>query len=580
MAIFHLDVKSVSRGQGMSATAATAYRSGARIEDRRTGEVFDYTRRRGVEASALFLPPGAPEWDRQTLWNAAEAAENRKNSQVAREVIIALPHELSPEEREELAAEFSRWLVERHGVAVDMAVHAPHRQGDERNYHAHLLVSTRRLEAEGFTEKTRELDVKGTSSEHITTWRREWEGQVNRSLERAGKAERVDCRSHDERGDDREPLLHMGREATGMERRGEQSRIGEENRARKARNAERPREKKSVSGREPEPGGQREAPGPDKERITELWRQADSGAAFAVALEAEGLRLCQGDRRPFVILDAGGKAHGAARLIEGAKTADLRERLADVALPSVDAARQEMEQQRAALAERERETTRAAAQREATQLAAAKGQARQPHAPTGQQVSQWKAVARAQEAERQKQAQRASDEAQRKARAAETARRAEDAKRAESQAKAATPSPSQAAARTAEKTAGKGLHVAGAVAGKGAEKLTDFVAGIFEGLLGAPPQKPKTFTVAQLLTDPKAEKEHRLAQLAKRERDEALDHIAEDMKRGKNLDRTDVRKLGYDDLEGIRAHGDAHVEKLLREREEELKRSRERTRGR
>ena len=558
MAIFHLDVKSVSRGQGMSATAATAYRSGARIEDRRTGEVFDYTRRRGVEASALFLPPGAPEWDRQALWNAAEAAENRKNSQVAREVIIALPHELSPEEREELAAEFSRWLVERHGVAVDMAIHAPHRQGDERNYHAHLLVSTRRLEAEGFTEKTRELDVKGTSSEHIAAWRSTWESQVNRSLERAGKAERVDCRSHDERGDDREPMLHMGREATGMERRGEQSRIGDENRARETRNAERPRERKSVSGREPEPRGQQEAPSPDRERITELWRQADSGAAFAAALEAEGLRLCQGDRRPFVILDAGGKAHGAVRLIEGAKTADLRERLADVALPSVDAARQELEQQRAAVAERERETIRAAAQREATQEAAAKAQVR------------------AREAERQ----RALGDAQRKARAAEAARRAEETKRAESQAKAATPSPSQAAARTAEKAATRGLHVAGAVAGKGAEKLTDFVAGIFEGLLGAPPQKPKTFTVAQLVTDPKAEKEHRLAQIAKRERDEALDHIAEDMKRGKNLDRTDVRKLSRDDLDGIRAHGDAHVEKLVREHEEERKRERERSEGR
>lgn len=522
VAIFHLDVKSVSRGQGMSATAATAYRSGARIEDRRTGEVFDYTRRRGVEASALFLPPGAPEWDRQTLWNAAEAAENRKNSQVAREVILALPHELSPEEREELAAEFSRWLVERHGVAVDMAVHAPHRQGDERNYHAHLLVSTRRLEAEGFTEKTRELDVKGTSSEHIAAWRSTWESQVNRSLERAGKAERVDCRSHDERGDDREPMLHMGREATGMERRGEVSRIGDENRAREGRNAERPRERRSVSGREPEPGGQREA---DKERITELWRHADSGAAFAAALEAEGLRLCQGDRRPFVILDAGGKAHGAARLIEGAKTADLRERLADVALPSVNAARQEMEQQRAALAERERETIRAAAQRTVTerpkQVPAPKAPERAARAPTA-----------------------------------------------------------RSAAREAERTAGKGLHVAGVVAGKGAEKLTDFVAGIFEGLMGAPPQKSQTFTVAQLATSAEARRQNILQQRARRERDEALDHMADDMKRGKNLSAQDVRKLAFDDLEGIRAHGDAHIEKLVREREEERKRERERSQGR
>lgn len=716
MAIFHLDVKSISRAQGMSTTAAIAYRTGERIEDRRTGEVFDYTRRRGVEHAAIFVPEGAPEWahDRQALWNAAEAADNRKNSKVAREVILALPHELSPEERRELAGEFSRWLVERHGVAVDLAIHAPHRHGDQRNYHAHLLVSTRRLEAEGFTEKTRELDVKGTSSKHMLAWREEWEAEVNHSLERAGRPERVDGGSHAERGDDREPMLHMGREATGMERRGEVSRIGDENRAREARNAERRRER-------PEPGPEELA---RRAKVAELWQRSDSGAAFEAALHAEGLTLCQGDRRPFVILDERGRVHSAARMIEGVKTEDLRERLANVPLPNLDAVRQEREQDKRELlgrrwrgisnfdrfleslksqgmelcrgersafvildehgrahsatrmiegvtvrdirdrvggrvlrtvgqvkdalaleymdvAQREklaaREATRTAERTAAAEivepwpdrgeltelwrgsdsgdaflaglsskgmklcegyhgeLVILDGAGRQHTAtrlidgasvldmrdrlgervlPTVPQARENWTQEQIEAAAREKEAQRAEAAERREARAAEAEARAERQEKAESATR------SQTAARAAEKTADKGLHVAGAVVGTAAEKLTDFVAGMFEGLMGAPPQKPRTFTVAELATSAEARRQDRLQQMAKRDRNEALDHIAEDIRRGKNLERTDVQKLSLDDLEGIRAHGDAHVERLVREREEEREKERLRSQGR
>ena len=160
MAIYHLSVKTVSRSAGRSATAAAAYRSGVEITDLRTGEIHDYTRKGGVESADLVLPVGAPEWasNRAELWNAAEQAETRKNSTVAREFEIALPSELSPDERKRLAIDFAREIVERHGCAADVAIHAPGKEGDNRNHHAHILCSTRRLLPEGFGEKTRELD--------------------------------------------------------------------------------------------------------------------------------------------------------------------------------------------------------------------------------------------------------------------------------------------------------------------------------------------------------------------------------------------------------------------------------------
>ena len=122
MASFHLAVKTISRSAGRSATAAAAYRAGVEITDERTGLVHDYTRKQGVEHNALVVPADAPAWanNRAALWNAAEQAETRKNSTVAREYEIALPAELSAEARRELALGLAREISERHGVAVDV----------------------------------------------------------------------------------------------------------------------------------------------------------------------------------------------------------------------------------------------------------------------------------------------------------------------------------------------------------------------------------------------------------------------------------------------------------------------------
>jgi hypothetical protein len=155
MASFHLAVKAIGRSAGRSATAAAAYRAGVEITDERTGLVHDYTRKQGVEHSALVVPADAPAWasDRAALWNAAELAETRKNSTVAREYEIALPVELSADERRELALGLAREISERHGVAVDVSIHAPGREGDQRNHHAHLLTTTRRLGPEGLGKR-------------------------------------------------------------------------------------------------------------------------------------------------------------------------------------------------------------------------------------------------------------------------------------------------------------------------------------------------------------------------------------------------------------------------------------------
>jgi len=195
MAIYHLSVKTISRSDGRSSTAASAYRAGASITDERTGEVHDYTRRRGVEASELVLPVGAPEFDRSQLWNAAEASEKRKNSTVTREYEIGLPDELNQSERLALVREFAAELVKRHGVAVDFAIHTPGKEGDNRNHHAHVLTSTRRLGPAGFGEKSRELDAKETGSKEVEHWRERWASLANVALERAGQGARIDHRS-------------------------------------------------------------------------------------------------------------------------------------------------------------------------------------------------------------------------------------------------------------------------------------------------------------------------------------------------------------------------------------------------
>lgn len=240
MAIFHLSVKTISRSAGRSAPAAAAYRAGEVIADERTGLVHDYSRRSGVVSSHITLPEGAPEWaaDRSKLWNAAEKSELRKNSTVAREFELAIPSELSPDDRRALVLAFSAELTKQHGVAVDACIHAPGREGDNRNHHAHVLTTTRRVGPDGFGEKARELDAKETGPKLVEQWRARWAELSNAALERAGSAERIDHRSLEAQGVDRVPTIHLGPIATGMERAGQGTDRGDLNRSITTTNAQ------------------------------------------------------------------------------------------------------------------------------------------------------------------------------------------------------------------------------------------------------------------------------------------------------------------------------------------------------
>ncbi len=220
MSIFHLTVRSVSRASGRSAVAAAAYRAGERLTNFRDGRVHDYTGKPVLEAFIL-APAVAPAWavDRSRLWNAAEATEKRKDAKVAREYELALPVELGATARRSLAVGFAELLIERYGVAVDVALHPPDAEGDQRNYHAHLLTTTRAMTIDGLGPKTRQLDVSSTASVEVEALRASWAEMINQALATARVPGRVDHRSFERQGKSIEPTVKMGPIITAIERR-------------------------------------------------------------------------------------------------------------------------------------------------------------------------------------------------------------------------------------------------------------------------------------------------------------------------------------------------------------------------
>ena len=230
MASYHCSVKPVCRGKGRTVTAAAAYRAGVRLEDERTGEVHDFTRKHGVASSEIITPDGS-QISRERLWNLAEAAERRKDARVGREYEVALPAELTPAQRRDLALEFAHYLAKHYGVAVDVAIHAPSREGDNRNFHAHILTTTRTLEKGKLSgkadieleDKALRAQGKPSSRQQVEAVRATWAEMTNRALERAGHESRVDHRTLEAQGLDREPSRHLGPAATAMERRGQQT---------------------------------------------------------------------------------------------------------------------------------------------------------------------------------------------------------------------------------------------------------------------------------------------------------------------------------------------------------------------
>lgn len=245
MAIYHLSTKPISRKSGRTSTASSAYRSGTKIEDKRTGKTHDYTKRSGVVISDCFVFKDKEKikLDRSQVWNTAEDKEKRKDSRTAREIVINLPHELTKEQRHELVKDFTESLAKKYNVAIDYAIHLPDKEGDQRNHHCHIMMTTRTVELDKnnnlvFGDKTaielgnKDLAKLGlpTSQEQIKQLRAEWASLANHHLEMAGIAERIDHRSHAERGLDTLPTKKLGWQATELERQGIQTDRGNYNR--------------------------------------------------------------------------------------------------------------------------------------------------------------------------------------------------------------------------------------------------------------------------------------------------------------------------------------------------------------
>jgi Ti-type conjugative transfer relaxase TraA len=231
MAIYHLAMKPISRSGGRSAVASAAYRACQKLINERDGLTHDFTRKRGMEHAEIVIPKDSKaDWakDRSTLWNMAEAAEKRKDARVAREIEIALPHELTAEQRLELTREFAQGLADKYGVAVDFAIHRPDSDTDVRNHHAHIMLTTRTVEMDGLGGKTDlELENKKlvalglpTTHDQLRDIRLDWEQRANRHLALAGHDIRIDHRSHRDCGLEIEPTQHMGVHATQMDRQG------------------------------------------------------------------------------------------------------------------------------------------------------------------------------------------------------------------------------------------------------------------------------------------------------------------------------------------------------------------------
>lgn len=228
VASYHLSAQPVKRSEGRSVVAMAAYRAGVLLKDERRGIDVDYRRRRGVVHAEILAPEGSASWlvDRESLWNCVERMETRRDAQLAREINLALPHELNASERLALVRAFVLEHFVALGMVADLAIHAPvpEKGDDPRNFHAHVLLTLRQAGPGGLRRvKTREWN----SEDMLGRWRAAWADFQNQALQRKGLSQRVDHRSlvvqrgrAFARGDrvaaatlDRMPEIHVGPKA-------------------------------------------------------------------------------------------------------------------------------------------------------------------------------------------------------------------------------------------------------------------------------------------------------------------------------------------------------------------------------
>jgi Ti-type conjugative transfer relaxase TraA len=218
MAIYHFSAKVISRTSGSSAVAAAAYRSASRLRDDRLDRHHDFTNKPGVVHSEVLLPDGAPEeWrDREQLWNDVEAAELRKDAQLAREIEFAIPREMSQADGIELARDFVQKEFVDRGMVADLNVHWDIGPDGLAKPHAHVMLGMREVTEEGFGQKVREWN----RTELLTHWREAWAQHVNERLAQLDIDARIDHRSLEAQGIDLEPQHKIGPAASRMAEQG------------------------------------------------------------------------------------------------------------------------------------------------------------------------------------------------------------------------------------------------------------------------------------------------------------------------------------------------------------------------
>ena len=236
MAIYHLSVKVMSRADGRSAVAAAAYRAAEELHDERLGRAHDFTNKAGVIHSEILLPDGAPErlLDRATLWNEVEAGEKRKDAQLAREIEIALPRELSQAEAIRLAQDFVRERFVAHGMVADLNVHWGRTASGDEQPHAHVMLTMRAVGPDGFGKKMRDWN----RTEVLVGWRERWAELANERLAELGHDIRVDHRSHAAQGIGLEPQNKIGPAGARRDARGEDAERAAEHEALARRNGD------------------------------------------------------------------------------------------------------------------------------------------------------------------------------------------------------------------------------------------------------------------------------------------------------------------------------------------------------
>ncbi len=215
MAIYYFNASVISRSAGRSATASAAYRAAEKIKDNRTGEVHDYRKKKGVDEKFILAPDFAPNWvhDREKLWNEVERVEYRINSQLAREIQLAIPVELNRSQQIELVKEFATEQFVNSGMIADVTFH----ELNSHNPHAHIMLTMREIDEHGFKKnKNRDWNKR----QLLEKQREAWSSYANLALEKAGINERIDHRTLEEQGINRIPQIHLGSAVTAMMKRG------------------------------------------------------------------------------------------------------------------------------------------------------------------------------------------------------------------------------------------------------------------------------------------------------------------------------------------------------------------------